>query len=388
MSKNKKVIITAANGQDGSNMVDFLLEATNNDIVGTVRRTSQPILNNLTAAIGNPRFRLELMDLNDPHSIDELIKKENPDYFINFGASAFVPDSWNSPAACMQTNSLSLIHILESVRKYNRMCRVYSSGSSEQFGNVLYSPQDEKHPMNPRSIYGVSKCAASHICKVYRESYGLFVVHGLLYNHEGLRRQFSYVTRKITSNVARIFNEIQNNLPITSLRLGELDARRDWSDSVDFMDGIWRMINQEKYNGKIEALISQYDQTGKLLLPRDINPAWHSILVKNINEYILSSGETHTIREFCEIAFEHAGFPKLQWEGKGISEKGFILDGNKKKVILIEVDKEFYRPADVMLLHGDSSRARKELGWKPKISFIQLVQRMVENDLMLLEMSK
>jgi GDPmannose 4,6-dehydratase len=287
-----------------------------------------------------------MMDLNDAHSIDELIAKEKPDYFINFGASAFVPDSWNSPAACMETNAIALIHILESVRKHNPKCRVYSAGSSEQWGDVKYSPQDEKHPMSPRSIYGVSKCAASLICKIYRESYNLFVIHGILTNHEGLRRQYHYVSRKITSNVARIYHKAQKDQNFEPLILGQLDAKRDWSDSRDFMRGVWSMINQSEPN-----------------------------------EYILSSNETHSVREFCEISFREAGFSDCWWEGEGVNEKYFWKNPQGEKVVLVSVSEKFYRPADVMLLQGDSTLARKNLGWIPEITFNQMVKDMVMHDI-------
>jgi GDPmannose 4,6-dehydratase len=368
----KKVIVTGASGQDGSYMVEYLLKNTDNTIICALRRTSQAILSNLKNVLDNPRVKLVTSDLNDVHSITSLIETEKPDYFINFGASAFVPDSWNSPAQVMQTNAIALIHILEAVRKYVPVCRVYSAGSSEEMGDVLYSPQDDKHPARPRSIYGVSKATARMICKVYRESYGIYVVQGLLYNHESERRQEHYVTRKITKGVARIAKAIKEGKPFEPLELGNLDAKRDWSHAEDFVEGAWMMLNQES--------------------PR---------------EYILASNETHTVREFVEKAFEAVGVIELQtsqgpqgnqqvqtqWKGTGKEEK-YELGGMHTCVsdsgwdaswgywkTLVRINPTFYRPAEVEILHGDSSTARRDLGWTPKISFDELVNRMVKHDL-------
>ena len=336
-----KVIISGISGQDGSYMAEYLLDNTNHEVVGGIRRTSQAILKNLDRCLSHQRFRLAPLDLCDNHSITELIKKERPDYFINFGATTFVPDSWNQPALTIQVNSIALIHILEAVRNYTPECRIYSAGSSEQMGDVEYSPQDEKHPMRPRSVYGVSKCVSGLISKVYRESYGLYVVHGILFNHESERRQSFFVTKKITEGVARISLELKQEKPLVPLFLGNIDSQRDWSSSKDFVDGIWKMLNQSK-------------------------PI----------EYILSSGETHSVREFTELAFKFSGY-EGQWYGNGVDSR-FIL---KDEIVAVEIDPKLYSPADVELLWGDSTRARTELGWKPKISFQELVQEMVQHDL-------
>jgi len=367
----KKVIVTGGNGQDGSYMVEYLLENTDNTVIVAIRRTSQAILSNLKGVLDNPRVKLVTIDLNDVHSITSLVRDERPDYFINFGASAFVPDSWNSPAQVMQTNAISLIHILEAVRQFAPECRVYSSGSSEQWGNVIYTPQDEKHPPRPRSIYGVSKVAAGMICKVYRESYGLYVVHGILLNHESERRQEHYVTRKITKGVARIARAIKDGKPFAPLELGNLDAKRDWSHSADFIDGIWKMINQEEYRTpRLNASVGTDDPN----VSRSI-----------LHEYVLASGETHSIREFVEKAFSAAGI-KGRWDNpmqKPDMEKyAWVPNGAYANLtFLVTVNPTFYRPADVDLLQGNASAARRELGWSPKVSFDQLVERMVRHDL-------
>lgn len=372
----KKVIISGITGQDGSYMAEYLLQKTDIEVIGGIRRTSQAILSNIQHLLDNPRFRLYTLDLCDVHSITNLIEKEKPDYFINFGASTFVADSWENPHYVMELNANSLIHILEAVRKYRPSCRVYSAGSSEQFGDVIYFPQDINHPYRPRSIYGVSKCAAAHICKVYRESYNLYVVHGILFNHESYRRQEYFVTRKITKGIAKIVKDIEHGEIPTPILLGNLDAKRDWSHAADFVDGIWRMLNQDIYRNDVADLISQYNTSSKLLLPREINPAWRTLLSKKIKDYVLSSNETHSVRDFCTKALGYAGLTG-QWKGEGLHEKYFTDDGDP----LVSINSSFFRPCEVDLLYGDSTPARQELGWTPRINFDMLVREMVYHDL-------
>lgn len=351
MSTPKKVIVSGASGQDGSYMIEYLLKHTDNTVIAALRRTSQAILSNLQGVLDNPRVKLVTVDLCDGAAVRSLIQQERPDYFINLGAQTFVSDSWTHPVAHMNTNAISLIYILEAIREYVPACRFYSAGSSEQYGDVHYSPQDEKHPMSPRSIYGVSKCAASHITKVYRESYGLYAVHGVLFNHESPRRQSYFVTRKITMGVARCAANPYQEHP---LELGNLDAQRDWSHARDFVEGIWLMLNQEK--------------------PR---------------EYVLASGETHSVREFVELAFNAAGIGGHWIKGKTPESEMYALPGRQSGDIhmsptpIVVINPAFYRPAEVALLHGDPSRARAELGWSPRTSFPELVREMVEHDLAL-----
>ena len=378
-SISKKVIVSGATGQDGSYMIEYLLENTDNTIIAGIRRTSQAILSNLKNVINNPRLKLVTVDLCDNHSINKLIEEEKPDYFINLGAYSYVADSWAHPTLHMQTNAVSLINILEAVRKYAPNCRIYSAGSSEQWGDVKYSPQDEKHPMSPRSIYGVSKCAASHVCKVYRESYNLYVVHGILCNHESPRRQDYFVTRKISKGVARIKYCTDNSLPFEPIELGNLDAKRDWSHAKDFVDGIWRMLNQERYKDSLKDI-----PMGRILLiGAELEPVY-SYLIPKLKEYVLSSDETHNIREFIELAFKEAGIDG-KWTFRGAvgnyvppeNETYETLDNE----ILVKINPKFYRLADVESLCGDSTLARKELGWQPKYNFQSLVKEMVAEDI-------
>ncbi len=338
----KKVLITGILGQDGANMAEYLLKEPNLEVYGMMRRTSNANFGNIESFKGHSRFHLVCGDLTDEISINKLVEEIEPDYFINFGANSFVGCSWDMPLQVFDVNTLGVIRSLEAIRKFKPDCRFYSAGSSEELGDIDYSPQDINHPIKPRSPYGASKAASRHLVKVYRESYNMFAVHSILFNHEGVRRGEEFVTRKITKGVARIATAIANNEEFKPLQLGNVHSKRDWSDSEDFVKGIWLMLNQEK--------------------PK---------------EYVLSSNETHSIKDFVGKAFGHAyvsGF----WEGEGLDEK-FLHEVNH--VPLVEVNKDFYRPAEVQLLYGDSSPAREELGWKPEISFDKLVQRMVECDL-------
>ena len=357
----KKVIVSGVTGQDGSYMVDYLLANTDHLVYGMVRRTSKPDYSNIQQALSNPRFTLVTGDLSDSSSIDELVRQIVPDYFINLACQSFVGASWTLAEMTLDVGAIGVVRILEAVRKHAAHCRVYSAGSSEQWGDVLYSPQDEKHPMRPRSPYGIAKCAAGLACKVWRESYGIYVVHAILTNHESPRRGEEFVTRKITKAAARIARDLKDPGVVGrwptrlfhALELGNLDARRDWSDSRDFVDGMWKMLNQEK--------------------PK---------------EYVLASGETHSVREFVTLAFKEVGLD-LEWHGTGVYErataKGVVSEESGVRITLVCVNPTFYRPAEVDLLHGDSSLARTELGWSPKISFNQMISEMVAADIKALQ---
>jgi len=344
----KTIVVTGVTGQDGSHMVDFLLKNTDYIIFGGVRRLSVYNHENIRH-IKSDRFYLINFDLTDSHAIARTVEKLQPDYFINFAAQSFVASSWDFSKQTWHTNSTAVLDILEAIRLYKPSCRLYQAGSSEEFGNVEYSPQDESHPLKPRSPYGASKAASRQLVKVYRESYGIYAIQGWLFNHEGTRRGEEFVTRKISKNVARIYNAIKNNEDFQPLELGNIEAKRDWSDAEDFIEGVWMMLNQDKYN-------PNYSGEPK--------------------EYIFSSNETHTIKEFAEKAFKYASI-----NGEWIGEGEHIIFINKDKKVLLQINSKFYRPAEVELLLGDSNKARQELNWKPKISFDKLIEKMVKWDI-------
>jgi GDPmannose 4,6-dehydratase len=360
-TENKKVaFVTGVTGQDGSFMVDYLLKNTDYFVVGGARRLSIKNHENIRHLENNPRFKLVNFDLSDAHSISKIVEKLKPEYFINLAAQTFVGSSWDFPAQTWECNTTGVIHILEAIRQHKPSCRFYNAGSSEEYGNVAYTPQDENHPAKPRSPYGASKSAARQLVKVYRESYNLYAVQGLLFNHEGTRRGEEFVTRKITKGVARIKKAISEGKSFMPIELGNVKARRDWSDAEDFVDGIWKMLNQEKCRVDMDSNMQ-------------------------IEEYVLSSNETHTIAEFVWYAFKAAGIEGA-WHGEAELAEFSISTKDAIKYepvtsVLVKISPKFYRPAEVDLLLGDSTKARRELGWKPETSFEQLVQKMVKNDL-------
>ena len=346
---SKKVLITGVTGQDGSYMVDYLLDNTDCEIFGMIRRCSKPDYSNLKLSLNNPRFKFVVGDLSDSQSIENLIREINPDYFINFAAQSFVGSSWQIPEQTFDVTAMGTLRCLEAIRKFSPKCRFYSAGSSEEMGDVQYSPQDLNHPIRPRSPYGAAKAAARHITKVYRDSYNLYAIHSILYNHESERRGEEFVTRKISKGVARILSSIKKVEMFSPIELGNLDAKRDWSHSKDFVRGIWIMLNQDS--------------------PK---------------EYILSSNETHSIREFVEKAFKVVDLEGV-WHGQGGGEEfslpnHLMKDENVCSSVLVKINPKFYRPAEVDVLHGDNSPAKQELGWKAEYSFEDLIKCMVKND--------
>ena len=231
----KKIIVTGVTGQAGSHMVDYLLKNTEHTIIGGVRRLSVENHDNIKHLKNVDRFFLIDLDVSDPQNTEKVISKHNPDFFINFAANSFVGSSWDMPFNHMQTICMAVLHQLEAIRRHAPHCRYYNAGSSEEFGDVVFAPQNEEHPLRPRSPYGASKCSARHLIKVYRDSYDLYAVQGWLFNHEGVRRGEEFVTRKITKNVARILKEFETGRPIKPLQLGNVDAKRAWSDAEDFI---------------------------------------------------------------------------------------------------------------------------------------------------------
>ena len=335
----KNVIVTGVTGQDGSHMVDYLLSNTDYNIFGTLRRVSVKNHKNIEHLKNQERFKTINMDLNDPHSIREAVINVKPDYFINFAAQSFVASSWDYPIQTWETDSGAVLHILESIRKFNPKCRFYNAGSSEEFGDVISTPQDENHPLRPQSPYGAAKCASRHIVRVYRESYNLYSIQGWLFNHEGTRRGIEFVTRKISNGIALIKNAVEKSQPIPVLKLGNLDAKRDWTDAEDLMEGVWKMLNQDQ--------------------PKN---------------YVLASGKMFSVRDFVNECLSSAKIDFTK-EGEGENEKYFY-----KNKLIVSVDPKFYRPAEVHKLCGDYSLAKRDLDWEPKTKFKDLVRKMYHND--------
>ena len=368
----KKVIVTGISGQDGSYMVDYLLESTDFIIYGVMRRTSNPNYSNFHTHLGNKRFHLLTADLSDSQSIDNIVKQIQPDYFINLAAQSFVGASWQIPEQTFDVDAIGVLRCLEAIRKHVPLCRFYNAGSSEEFGDVKYIPQDEKHALSPRSPYGAAKCSARHIVKVYRESYNLFAVQGYLFNHESPRRGEEFVTRKITKGIARIAKCIQEKQSFKAIELGNVDSKRDWSHAKDFVNGIWKMLNQEIWRADLE--------------PNDYKGCkYEKRHIQALKEYVLSSDETHSIREFIDVAFKKAGIDGY-WHGNGTNEEysmsnNLLEIGDIKSSILIKINPDFFRPAEVDILLGSSILARRDLQWSPNHSFDDLVTDMINFDL-------
>ena len=341
-----KILVTGTLGQDGANMAEFLLQDPDNKVFGMIRRSSCPNFINCKNFLDHPNFQLVYGDLTDEFSISKLVQEIQPEYFINFAANSFVGCSWDMPMHVFDTNAVGVMRCLEAIRAYQPKCKFYSAGSSEEFGDVDYSPQDLEHPLKPRSPYGASKCAARHLVKVYRESYDMFAVHGTLFNHEGTKRGEEFVTRKITKGVARIKKSIDLGEKFDPIELGNIYAKRDWSDSEDFVEGVWLMLTQDK--------------------PKD---------------YLLASGETHTIKEFVDRAFVAAKIEGSWSEIHDDALKTKFRNNSEAGEVLVKINPEFYRPNEVELLLGDPTDIKLELGWKPKVSFCDLVKKMVQHDL-------
>lgn len=316
----KRALITGITGQDGSYLAEFLLEQ-GYEVIGMVRRTST--INFQRIEHIQDKLILAQGDLLDQSSLVDIIREYRPQEVYNLAAQSFVPISWKQPVLTGEFTALGVTRVLEAIRMVNPTIRFYQASSSEIFGKVREVPQNEKTPFHPRSPYGVAKVYGHWITVNYRESYDMFACSGILFNHESPRRGLEFVTRKVTYGAAKIKLGLANEL-----RLGNLEARRDWGFAGDYIRAMWLMLQQEK--------------------PDD---------------YVVATGKTHSVRELCELAFSYMG---LNWEDH------------------VVVDPEFIRPADVDLLVGDASKARRVLGWQPIVSFEELIQMMVDADLALL----
>jgi GDPmannose 4,6-dehydratase len=316
-----RALITGITGQDGSYLAEFLL-SKGYDVAGVVRRSSTERFDRIEAI----RERLTILqaDIHDQTSMIDALRSFEPEEVYHLAAQSFVPTSWSQPVLTGEFTGLAVTRALEAIRQVNPKIRFYQASSSEMFGKVLEVPQRESTPFYPRSPYGVAKVYGHFITVNYRESYDLFAVSGILFNHESPRRGLEFVTRKISHAVARIASGLQ-----TELRLGNLDARRDWGYAGDYVRAMWLMLQADE--------------------PED---------------YVIATGETHSVREFCEKAFAHVG---RNWEDH------------------VVVDPEFLRPAEVDHLIGDPTKAHEKLGWRPEVGFDELVTRMVDADLALIE---
>jgi GDPmannose 4,6-dehydratase len=312
-----KALITGVTGQDGSYLADLLL-AKGYEVVGVVRRTSHHSYERIEHLLD--RIEVVAADLLDQHSLTVVIQDSRPDEVYNLAAQSYVPTSWTQPVLTGEFTALGVTRILEAIRLAHPTARYYQASSSEMFGKVTETPQRESTAFYPRSPYGVAKVYGHWITVNYRESYGLYAVSGILFNHESPRRGIEFVTRKVTDGVARIKLGLAREL-----RLGNLEARRDWGFAGDYVDAMWRMLQQDQ--------------------PQD---------------YVIGSGEAHSVRELVELAFAHVGLDYRQY---------------------VVSDPKYHRPAEVDLLLADPSKARRELGWTPTVGFAELVAMMVDADM-------
>jgi len=317
-----RALITGINGMDGSHLADFLLEK-GYKVYGMERRTSSPNRTNTSHLEGKITFLHG--DLTDQNSLVRCLKESEPDEVYNLGSQSFVGESWNTPEQTSDVTGLGVLRMLEAIREYGKdgshKVRFYQASSSEMFGRMVENPAKESTPFYPRSPYGVAKLYGHWITKNYRESYDMFACSGILFNHESERRGLEFVTRKITDGVAKIHLGLGDKIT-----LGNLDSYRDWGYSPDYCEAMWLMLQQDK-----------------------------------ADDYVIATGETHSIRDFLDCAFQEIGI--MDWE-KYVGQ-----------------DPRFMRPAEVDVLRGDSSKALSDLGWKPKTSFVELVGKMVKNDI-------
>lgn len=334
----KNALITGITGQDGSYLAELLLEKGYN-VYGLMRRKSVVDYGNVEHI--KDKIKFIYADMTDIVSLINAMKISQADEVYNLAAQSFVAASWEQPIATSEIDALGVTNILEAIRTIKPNARFYQASTSEMFGMAQEIPQKETTPFYPRSPYGVAKLYGHWITKNYRESYNMFACSGILFNHESERRGKEFVTRKITDAVARIKLGV-----LDRLELGNMDSKRDWGHSKDYVKAMWLMLQQD-----------------------------------TPDDYVVATNETRTVREFVETAFSHVGIT-IEWQGTGVDEIGIDKETGKT---LVSVNKAFFRPAEVDILLGDPSKAERNLGWKREIPFSELVKRMVENDLVLVE---
>lgn len=338
---SKVALITGITGQDGSYLTELLL-GKGYEVHGIIRRHSTPCTDRIDHLLEDKqykdRFFLHYGDLTDTSCLSNIINTYKPDEVYNLAAQSHVGISFEVPEYTADVTGVGTLRILEAIHQSGLNCKYYQASTSELFGGLPETaPQSEATPFYPKSPYGAAKLYSYWITVNYRESYNLFACNGILFNHESPRRGDNFVTRKITIAVANIMAGKQEKLS-----LGNMDAKRDWGFAGDYVEGMWRILQQDK--------------------PGD---------------YVLATNETHTVREFVELAFAEVGVT-VEWKGTGVEEKGYDKATGK---LLVDVNPEFFRPAEVEFLWGDASRAERELGWKREVSFPQLVQMMVDEDM-------
>jgi len=334
----RKALITGITGQDGSYLAEFLLDK-GYSVFGMVRRSSYFNTGRIDHLIENykpDRFDFFRGDITDINSLIGVLNQVKPDEIYNLAAQSHVKISFDMPVYTFDTVAPGTLKLLEAIRSLDLKCKIYQAGSSEMFGSSP-PPQNENTPFRPRSPYAIGKVAAHYLCSNYREAYNMWVTNGILFNHESPRRGETFVTRKVTRAVARIKLGIEDRV-----YLGNLEAKRDWGYAPDFIETMWLMLQQ-----------------------------------KEPDDFVVATGESHSVREFVEEAFRYAGFD-LTWEGKGLKEKG--IDAKTGRV-LVEVHLRYFRPTDVEFLLGDATKAREKLGWEPKVGFRELVKIMVDADM-------
>lgn len=334
-----KALIIGINGQDGSFMAELLLEK-GYEVYGMIRRSSTDNLKRLRNIINCDKLKLLYGDLTDSLSILNIIKKVEPDEIYNFGAQSDVKVSFDVPEYTADVDGIGVLRVLEAVHLLHleKKCKIYQSSTSELYGNTNAEIQDENTPFIPDSPYAAAKLYAYNLCEIYKKAYGMYIVNGILFNHESERRGKEFVTRKITLSATKIAKGMQEKL-----YLGNIYSKRDWGYAKDYVEIIYKMMQKDK-----------------------------------CDNYVIATGKQYLVKDFCEIAFKKVGID-LEWIGEGIEEKG--IDKNTGKII-IEIDKEFYRPIDVTNLKGNPAKAIKELGFNPnKTTLDELIDIMIKNDM-------
>ncbi|SEW07732.1 GDP-mannose 4,6-dehydratase [[Clostridium] fimetarium] len=332
----KNALITGITGQDGSYLAELLLEKGYN-VYGIMRRKSEVTYGNVEHI--KEKIHFIYADMTDPISLISAMKISQPDEVYNLAAQSFVATSWDTPLGTADIDALGVTNMLEAIRIVKPEARFYQASTSEMFGLVQAIPQSETTPFYPRSPYGVAKLYGHWITKNYRESYNMYACSGILFNHESERRGKEFVTRKITDAVSRIKQNVQDHI-----ELGNMDAKRDWGHSKDYVNAMWLMLQQE-----------------------------------TPDDYVIATNETRTVREFVEIAFRCVDI-EVEWSGEGINEIGKDKATGKE---IVKINPQFFRPAEVEILIGDPAKADTNLGWEREIPFAELVERMVKNDMKL-----